>query len=210
MLAWIYKSTTKYHRYALIFIGLLPLERLFYLGLQDQLSANPIEFITRSTGTWALVFLCLTLSITPLIKITGLANLITYRRILGLYVFFYACLHFLIWFLLDQNLELEAMVKDVLKRPFITMGFLSFTLLLPLAITSNRLSMHLLKRRWTQLHRLIYLISMTVLLHYFWHKGGKHDYFTVSIYAAIVLSLLLFRVWWAIKSFIKRNTQIIS
>lgn len=210
MLAWIYKSTTKYHRYALILIGLSPLERLFYLGIQDQLSANPIEFITRSTGTWALVFLCLTLSITPLIKITGLANLIAYRRILGLYVFFYAFLHFIIWFLLDQNLNLDAMLKDVFKRPFITMGFLSFTLLWPLAITSNRLSMHLLKRRWTQLHRLIYLISMTVLMHYFWHKSGKHDYFTVSIYAAIVLSLLLFRVWWAIKSFIKRNTQIIS
>jgi methionine sulfoxide reductase heme-binding subunit len=205
MLAWIYKNTTKYHRWTLILIGLLPLARLIYLGIQDQLSANPIEFITRSTGTWALVFLCLTLSITPLRKITGLTNLIHYRRILGLYVFFYGFVHFSIWFLLDHNLDVKEMLKDVLKRPFITMGFLSFLFLWPLALTSNQWAVRALKRRWTQLHRLIYLISITVLIHYWWHKSGKHDYLTVSIYAAIILGLLLFRVWWSLKNFLKKQ-----
>jgi sulfoxide reductase heme-binding subunit YedZ len=210
MPAWIYKNTSKY-RYLLIFLGLLPLVRIFYLGSQDQLTANPIEFITRSTGTWALIFLCLTLSVTPLRKITeGAINLINYRRILGLYVFFYACLHFLIWFLLDHNLDSQEMMKDILKRPFITMGFLSFLLLWPLALTSNQWSVRLLKRHWAQLHRLIYLVSITVIIHYWWHKSGKHDYFSVSIYASIILGLLFYRAWKFIGNFTKTQRGKIS
>ena len=178
----------------LIGIGLLPLIRLIILGYQDDLTANPIEFITRSTGTWALVFLCLTLAITPLRRLTGINQLINYRRTLGLLVFFYACLHFSIWFWLDHSLIFSEMINDVIKRPFITVGFLSFVLLIPLALTSNQWAVKKLKRNWARLHQLIYLVAPLVILHYFWHKSGKNDYFTVSIYGAVLLILLAFRL----------------
>ena len=181
-------------KYLLVGIGLIPLLRLVVLGYQDDLSANPIEFITRSTGTWALVFLCLTLSITPIRRLSGWNQLIHYRRTLGLLVYFYAVLHFMIWFWLDHNWSLTEMWADVVKRPFITMGFISLVLLTPLALTSNQWSMQYLKRRWGQLHRLIYVIAILVILHYFWHKSGKNDYETVSIYAGLIFLLLMLRV----------------
>ena len=176
---------------AFIFVlALLPLDRLIWLGFTDGLGANPIEFITRSTGTWALVFLCLTLGMTPLRLISHSTAWIRYRRMLGLFSFFYACIHFGIWLWLDQNFDLIEMLKDVVKRPFITMGFISFVLLIPLALTSTHWAQQKLGRRWMQLHRIVYLIAATVVLHYWWHKAGKNDFDTVTIYA-IVLSLLL-------------------
>ena len=176
---------------AFIFVlSLLPLERLIWLGFTDGLGANPIEFITRSTGTWALVFLCLTLGMTPLRLISHSTAWIRYRRMLGLFSFFYACIHFGIGLWLDQNFDLIEMLKDVVKRPFITMGFISFILLIPLAMTSTHWAQQKLGRRWMQLHRIVYLIAATVVLHYWWHKAGKNDFDTVTIYA-IVLSLLL-------------------
>jgi sulfoxide reductase heme-binding subunit YedZ len=176
---------------AFIFVlALLPLDRLIWLGFTDGLGANPIEFITRSTGTWALVFLCLTLGMTPLRLISHSSAWIRYRRMLGLFSFFYACIHFGIWLWLDQNFDLIEMLKDVVKRPFITMGFISFILLIPLAMTSTHWAQQKLGRRWMQLHRIVYLIVATVVLHYWWHKAGKNDFDTVTIYA-IVLSLLL-------------------
>jgi methionine sulfoxide reductase heme-binding subunit len=176
---------------AFIFVlALLPLDRLIWLGFTDGLGANPIEFITRSTGTWALVFLCLTLGMTPLRLISHSTAWIRYRRMLGLFSFFYACIHFGIWLWLDQNFDLIEMLKDVVKRPFITMGFISFILLIPLAMTSTHWAQQKLGRRWMQLHRIVYLIAATVVLHYWWHKAGKNDFDTVTIYA-IVLSLLL-------------------
>lgn len=176
---------------AFIFVlALLPLDRLIWLGFTDGLGANPIEFITRSTGTWALVFLCLTLGMTPLRLISHSTAWIRYRRMLGLFSFFYACIHFGIWLWLDQNFDLIEMLKDVVKRPFITMGFSSFILLIPLAMTSTHWAQQKLGRRWMQLHRIVYLIAATVVLHYWWHKAGKNDFDTVTIYA-IVLSLLL-------------------
>jgi sulfoxide reductase heme-binding subunit YedZ len=176
---------------AFIFVlALLPLDRLIWLGFTDGLGANPIEFITRSTGTWALVFLCLTLGMTPLRLISHSTAWIRYRRMLGLFSFFYACIHFGIWLWLDQNFDLIEMLKDVVKRPFITMGFISFILLIPLAMTSTHWAQQKLGRRWMQLHRIVYLITATVVLHYWWHKAGKNDFDTVTIYA-IVLSLLL-------------------
>ncbi len=176
---------------AFIFVlALLPLDRLIWLGFTDGLGANPIEFITRSTGTWALVFLCLTLGMTPLRLISHSTAWIRYRRMLGLFSFFYACIHFGIWLWLDQNFDLIEMLKDVVKRPFITMGFISFILLIPLAMTSTHWAQQKLGRRWIQLHRIVYLIAATVVLHYWWHKAGKNDFDTVTIYA-IVLSLLL-------------------
>jgi len=184
----------KYLKSILFLISLIPLGRLVWLGYLDDLGANPIEFMTRSTGTWALVFLCITLAMTPLRALTGSSLGIKYRRMFGLFCFFYACVHFAIWFFLDQSLDVQAMIHDVLKRPFITMGFLSFVLLIPLAITSNHWAVRQLGRRWSLLHRLIYVIACTVIAHYWWHKAGKNDLQTVSIYAGGILLLLLIRL----------------
>jgi len=175
-------------------ICLVPLARLIWLGVNDGLGANPIEFITRSTGTWALIFLCITLTMTPMRLITGLTVWIKLRRMMGLFCFFYACIHFSIWFWLDQNLDLQSMWADVIKRPFITMGFLTLVLLTPLALTSNQWSVRQLGRRWTLLHKLVYLIACTAIVHYWWHKAGKNDLETVSIYGAVICLLLIFRL----------------
>jgi sulfoxide reductase heme-binding subunit YedZ len=191
----------------LIFLlALLPLERLIWLGFTDELGANPIELITRSTGTWALVFLCLTLAMTPLRLVTNSVVWIRYRRMLGLFSFFYASLHFIIWLWLDQDFDLTEMLKDVIKRPFITMGFISLVLLTPLAITSTHWAQRMLARRWVQLHRLIYLIPITVVLHYWWHKAGKNDFDTVIIYAVVLLLLLCCRIPFIRKLLAQRFT----
>ena len=113
---------------------------------------------------------------------------------LGLFCFFYASVHFVIWLYLDQSLDLQAMVHDVLKRPFITMGFLSLVMLIPLAMTSNAWAVRQLGRRWTLLHKLVYVIAVTVIAHYWWHKAGKNDLQTVSIYAGILMLLLTLRI----------------
>ncbi len=190
----------------LIFLlAFLPLDRLVWLGLSDGLGANPIEFITRSTGTWALVFLCLTLAMTPLRLMTNSTAWIRYRRMLGLFSFFYACIHFGIWLWLDQDFDLVAMLKDVVKRPFMTMGFISFVLLTPLALTSSSWAQKKLGRRWVQLHRIIYLIAATVILHYWWHKAGKNDLDTVSLYAVILFLLLCCRIPYVRKILSKRS-----
>ncbi|MBU3577003.1 sulfite oxidase heme-binding subunit YedZ [Polynucleobacter sp. UK-Kesae-W10] len=173
---------------------LLPLGRLVWLAYTDDLGANPIEFMTRSTGTWALVLLCITLAMTPMRLLTGSAVWVKLRRMLGLFCFFYAVLHFSIWFYLDQGLDVQAMVHDVLKRPFITMGFLSLVLLIPLALTSNQWSVRKLGRRWSILHKLVYVIAATVIIHYWWHKAGKNDVQIVMIYAAILILLLVTRM----------------
>ena len=187
-------------------LALLPLDRLIFLGLTDGLGANPIEFITRSTGTWALVFLCLTLAMTPLRLLTNATAWIRYRRMLGLFSFFYASVHFVIWLWLDQNFDLVEMLKDVLKRPFITMGFISLVLLIPLAITSTHWAQRQLGRRWALLHRLIYLIACTAILHYWWHKAGKNDLDTVTIYALVLLLLLCCRIPYIRKLLSRRST----
>ena len=178
----------------LFLLALIPLGRLVWLGYTDGLGANPIEWITRSTGTWALVFLCITLVMTPLRVITGSTVWVQLRRMLGLFCFFYASLHFFIWLYLDQSFDWQAMIHDVVKRPFITMGFLSLVMLVPLALTSNRWAIRKLGRRWAKLHQLVYIIALTVITHYWWHKAGKNDLQTVSIYAAIIILLMVFRI----------------
>ena len=188
---------------ALFILCLAPLARLIWLGTDDGLGANPIEFITRSTGTWALVFLCITLAMTPLRLVTGLTVWIKLRRMLGLFSFFYACIHFSIWFWLDQNLDIQSMWSDVVKRPFITMGFLTLVLLTPLALTSNQWAVRQLGRRWTLLHKLVYLIACTAVVHYWWHKAGKNDFSTVSIYGGVILLLLACRLPM-VKSFLQK------
>lgn len=184
-------------RLAVFIASLIPLARLFWLGMNDGLSANPVEFVTRSTGTWALVFLCLSLGMTPLRRLTGWTQWIRLRRMLGLYSFFYALLHFTLWLWVDHALDLTAMWDDVLQRPFIAAGFTAFVLLIPLAVTSTKGMMRTLGQRWVQLHKLVYVIAIAAILHYWWHKAGKNDFGTVSIYAGIVVWLLGIRLWWA-------------
>ena len=187
-----------------VFVASLgPLARLVWLGTHDGLGANPLEFVTRSTGTWTLVFLCLTLSITPLRRLSGRPQLAKLRRMLGLYAFFYALLHFTIWFWLDHGLDLSDMWSDVVKRPFITAGFTAFVLLLPLAATSTKGMMRRLGANWVRLHRLVYVIAVAAILHYWWHKAGKNDFGEVSLYAAVVAALLGIRLWWAVERRLK-------
>ena len=194
--AWTSKRIThlQYLKPTIFVLALLPLARLIWLGSVQDLGANPIEFITRSMGTWTLVFLCLSLAMSPARLVTGWTGFIQWRRMLGLFCFFYATLHFLIWLWLDHDFTLRAMWQDILERPYITFGFIAFICLVPLAITSNRWAQRLLGRRWRQLHLLVYAIAILAILHYWWHKAGKSDYETVSIYLAVVVVLLLFRL----------------
>ncbi len=178
-------------------LSLLPLGRLITLGLGDGLGANPVEFVTRSTGTWTLVFLCVTLSITPLRWLTGQTWLIRLRRLLGLYAFFYGMLHFTTWVWFDQWFDVLAMLRDIAKRPFITVGFLAWLAMVPLALTSNGWAMRRLGRRWQALHRLVYAIAALGVLHYWWHKAGKNDLAEPAVYAVVVGVLLAARaVHW--------------
>ena len=177
-------------------VCLLPLVRLAVLGLNDGLGANPIEFITHSTGTWTLVGLLVTLSITPLRHLSGYAGLVRYRRMLGLFAFFYACLHALTYFWLDQFFDPASIGKDIVKRPFITVGFAAFVLLIPLAITSTNAMMRRLGRRWKTLHRLIYLIALLGVVHYLWLV--KKDMTQPMLFGAVLLVLLAIRLPWGL------------
>lgn len=197
-------------RPAVFLASLIPLLRLFWLGWNDDLTANPVEFITRSTGTWALVFLCLSLSVTPLRRLTGQPQWMKFRRMLGLYSFFYAVLHFSLWLWVDHAFNFAEMWQDVLKRPFIAAGFTAFVLLTPLAATSTKGMMRRLGRHWTQLHRLVYLIAIAAILHYWWHKAGKNDFGTVGIYAVVVAWLLGIRLWWSWQDNLRRKIHRIS
>ncbi|OAJ59588.1 sulfoxide reductase heme-binding subunit YedZ [Paraburkholderia ginsengiterrae] len=182
---------------AVFIAALYPLARIVLFGVTDQLGANPIEFITRSTGLWTLVFLCITLAVTPLRKLTGVAAILRFRRMLGLYAFFYAALHFTTYFWFDKWFDLAEIVKDIGKRPFITVGFAAFVLLFGLAVTSPRAMVRKLGRRWQALHRFIYAIGVLAILHFWWMKAGKHDLVLPKIYGAIMVALLGWRliVW---------------
>jgi sulfoxide reductase heme-binding subunit YedZ len=177
-------------------VCLLPLVRLIVLAGSGGLGANPIEFITRSTGTWTLVGLLLTLSITPLRRLSGRAEFIRYRRMLGLFSFFYACLHFTTYIWLDQFFDPAAIAKDIVKRPFITLGFSAFVLLVPLAATSTHAMMRRLGRRWQQLHRLIYPIALLGVIHYLWLV--KKDMTEPLIYGGVLMLLLVVRLPWGV------------
>ncbi len=175
---------------------LLPLARLVWLGFSGGLGANPIEFVTRSTGTWTLVGLMVTLSVTPLRRLTGVAELIRYRRMLGLFTFFYACLHFVTYVWLDQFFDPAAIARDIVKRPFITVGFAAFMLLIPLAATSTRAMIRRLGRRWQSLHRAVYLIAVLGVVHYLWLV--KKDLTEPLVYGAVLALLLAMRLPWGV------------
>lgn len=175
----------------------MPFLRLVIFTITDQLGANPVEFITRNTGDWTLYFLCITLAVTPLRRLTGWNWLVRLRRMLGLFAFFYVSLHFLTFLWFDHFFDVEAMLKDVIKRPFITVGFGAFVLLIPLAATStNAMIKRLGGKRWQLLHRLIYLIAPLGILHYWWMKAGKNDFSQPILFGLIVAGLLLLRLYW--------------
>ena len=177
-------------------VFLLCLSPLGYLGLRayhGQLTANPVEYIQHFTGDWTLRFLLFTLSITPLRKLLNVPDLIRFRRMLGLFAFSYVCLHFLTYIGPDQSFDLGGMWKDVVKRPFVTVGFLGFVLLIPLALTSTKGWIRRLGgKRWQALHRLIYGTALCGVIHYYWLV--KSDHRLPLLYAAILAVLLLYRL----------------
>lgn len=176
-----------------IFIGaLVPLGRLAWKAFHQGLGANPIEVITHSTGDWTLILILTTLSITPLRKLTKQYWLIGVRRMIGLFAFFYGCLHFTTYIWLDKFFDWHEMIKDIAKRPFITVGFTAFVLLIPLAITSTRGWIRRLGKNWQRLHRLIYLSAIAGVIHYIWLV--KADLRKPLQYAFVLGVLLVYRI----------------
>jgi methionine sulfoxide reductase heme-binding subunit len=173
---------------------LLPAARLVQRGLTGRLTANPIEYITLQTGWWALVLLLVTLAITPLRRLTGWNRLVRFRRLIGLFAFFYVVLHLLTYITLDRFFDFSEIGADILKRPYITVGFLAFLMLLALAITSTRGWIRRLGRRWQMLHRLIYPAAALAVLHYYWKKASKADVAEPLTFAGILAALLLVRL----------------
>ena len=171
---------------------LLPLVSIIWRVLGGDLGANPVETVTHETGDWALRFLLITLAITPIRVWSGNVTIARFRRMLGLYVFFYAFCHFLIWFVADHSLNLGDMFEDVIKRPYITLGFSAFLILIPLAATSNQAMLLKLGKRWKSLHKLTYVVVILAILHFIWQV--KADYLESGIYAVIAFALLLQRV----------------
>jgi sulfoxide reductase heme-binding subunit YedZ len=185
--------TSPWTKVALFLLCLVPLGLLVWRALQGELTANPIEFITHRTGDWTLRFLVITLAITPLRKILHLPQLIRFRRMLGLFAFFYGCLHFSIWIGIDKFFAWSDMWADVRKRPFITVGFTGFVLMIPLAITSTAGWIRRLGgRRWQMLHRLVYVSAVAGVIHYYWLV--KSDVRKPLLYAFLVGILLAWRL----------------
>jgi methionine sulfoxide reductase heme-binding subunit len=174
---------------------LLPLAWLVAAAAGDRLGANPAEALSRGTGDWTLRLLCATLAVTPLRELTGRAALARFRRMLGLFTFFYAVLHFLGYAWLDMGLDPLAIVRDIPKRPFVLVGSLGLLLLVPLAATSfNRAIRALGAARWQALHRSVYAVALLALLHFFWIRAAKNDFAEVAVYAVVVGLLLGWRV----------------
>ena len=182
---------------AVFALALVPLVRLIYLTLTGAL-VEPLQFITRSTGDWTLYFLCITLAVTPLRRFSKWNWLLKLRRMVGLFAFFYALLHFTTFLWFDHFFDVADMLRDVAKRPFILVGFIAFVLLVPLAVTStNAMVRRLGGKRWQWLHRLIYAIAPLGVLHFWWMKAAKHDLNQPMLFVGIVTVLLALRVWWA-------------
>lgn len=178
---------------ALFLFCLIPLLWLIWGAVNEMLGANPVEAMTRETGEWTLRFLLITLLITPARQLLNLPWLIKLRRMLGLFVFFYAVMHFLTYIWFDQFFDVNEIIKDIIKRPFITVGFTAFILLIPLALTSNKTMIRRLKKNWVKLHQLIYIIAVLAVLHFIWLV--KADYKQPIIYGVILLLLLSYRAY---------------
>ncbi|UCB56032.1 MAG: sulfoxide reductase heme-binding subunit YedZ [Thiotrichales bacterium] len=178
---------------ALFILCLVPFALLVVGLVNDSLGTNPVERITHETGDWTLRFLLITLTITPFRRLTGSSWLIKLRRMFGLFTFFYACLHFLTYIWFDHYFDWIEIVKDIPKRPFITVGFIAFVLLIPLAATSTNSMMRRLKKNWVKLHKLVYVIAVLGVLHFLWLV--KADTLEPLIYASILLVLLGYRAY---------------
>ena len=183
-------------------LSLIPFCWLLYAAIANQLGANPAEALSRATGDWTLRFLCVVLAVTPLRVITGTPALARFRRMLGLFVYFYAVLHFLSYGWFDMGFEVADMAKDIPKRPFILVGFSAFMLLTALALTSfDRAIKTLGARRWQRLHQLIYGVACLAVLHFFWMRAGKNNFAEVYFYAVILAALL----GWRMFKFVRTN-----
>ncbi len=181
---------------ALFLLALLPVTLLVWGSFDNSLGPNPAEALIRGTGDWTLRFLCLTLAVTPLRHWTGWHALARLRRMLGLYAFFYSALHFLAFAWLDQGFDVEAILKDIAKRPFILVGTAALLLMLPLAATSfNRAIKALGAARWQALHKAVYAVALLGLLHFFWMRAAKNNFGEWSVYAAVLAVLLGWRIW---------------
>lgn len=194
--AWLLHPLTK----PVLFLAcLLPFAWLVFGAFTDNLGANPAEALIRSTGDWTLRFLCITLAVTPARVVFGLPGLARLRRMLGLFTYFYVAWHLLAYAWLDMGFEVQDIVRDIIKRPFILVGFAGFLLLTPLAATSFNAAIRALGAvRWRRLHRLVYGIAFLALVHFLWMRAAKNDLAEVAVYAAIVSVLLGWRVarWW--------------
>lgn len=183
-------------------LALLPFAWLLYGAITNQLGANPAEYLVRSTGDWTLRFLCIVLAVTPLRVMTNTPPLARFRRMLGLFVYFYVVLHLLSYSWFDMGFDVADIARDIAKRPFILVGFSGFVLLTPLAATSfNRAIRALGARRWQVLHKLVYAIAGLGLLHFFWMRAGKNDFAEVAVYAAIIVVLL----GWRLQQYLKKK-----
>jgi len=178
--------------------ALVPAAALVYGAFTDNLTANPIDYITDTTGTTAISFLIISLTITPLRRLTGRNEIIKLRRMLGLFAFFYACLHLSTWLVLDWFFDFASMAADVVERPFITLGMTTFLLLLPLAVTSTAGMIRRLGKRWQQLHRLVYVAAITAIIHFWWVV--KADFREPRLFALALSVLLGFRAWWMLRT----------
>lgn len=192
---------------ALVFaLCLVPLARLFWLGFQDDLSANPVEFVERSTGFWALFILLATLALTPIKLLTGRVWQIQLRRMLGLFMFFYACLHIITYVWLDFAFDWGDITKDIAKHPRILVGFAAFVLVVPLAATSTNGMVKRLREHWKTLHRLVYLVAILAVVHFWWLV--KKDIREPLLYALILIALLGIRIYYKKSKLIaKTNTK---
>lgn len=199
--------TSKWTKVVVFVLCLVPLAVLVWKGFQNELGANPVEFVEHWTGDWTIRFLIITLCVTPFRKLLHVPQLIRFRRMLGLFAFFYACLHFSTWIGIDRFFNLSDMWADVLKRRFITVGFAGFVLLIPLAITSTKGWIRRLGgKRWQLLHRAIYLSAIAGVIHYYWQV--KSDERKPLQYAAVVGALLAWRLGaWLYKRRQKPSTD---
>lgn len=178
---------------------LTPAGLLIWRAFTGGLGANPIEFITLRTGFWTLVLLMVTLAVTPVRRVTGWHRIIQFRRMVGLFAFFYATLHFLTYVTLDLFFDFSAIAADIVKRPYITVGFTAFLLLIPLALTSTKGWIRRLGRNWLRLHRLLYVSAALAVLHFYWKKSAKSDIGEPLLFAGILAALLLFRVIYVLR-----------
>ena len=186
--------TSKWTKVGVFLLNLGPIGWLVWKGFQAELTANPIEFLTHELGDWTLIFVILTLSVTPARRLLRMPALIRFRRMLGLFAFFYACLHFSIFFVFDHFFNVAAMIEDVVERKYITAGMLGFLLLIPLAVTSTKGWIRRLGgKRWQRLHQAIYVIGIAGVVHFFWLV--KSDLTRPTRYAVAVGLLLGYRVW---------------